>query len=87
MLNFAQKFAAARIFRARIGHVMQMAGNSAAQNFKDSSSMGTGETHVFSIEDVLLSNERLERSSLALWPDSVTLCEYCKLRSSPKGKW
>ena len=64
----------------------QMAGNSSAQDFKDSSSVGTGETHVFNTEDVLLSNERLERSSPVLWPDSATLCEYCQLRSSPKGQ-
>ena len=64
--------------------MMQMAGNSStAQDFKDSSSEGTGETHVFNTEDVLLPNERLERSSPVLWPDSATLCEYCQLRSSP----
>ena len=87
VLNFAREFATARIFRARIGHVMQMAVNSSAQDFKDSSSVGTGEAHVFNTEGVLLSNERLERSSPVLWPDSATLCEYCQLRSSPKGKW
>ena len=54
-----------------------MAGNSSAQDFKDSSSVGTGETHVFNTEDVLLSNERLERSSPVLWPDSATLFEGC----------
>ena len=66
--------------------MMQMAGNSSAQDFKDSSSVETGETHVFNTEDVLLS-ERLEKNSHILWPDNATLCEYCQLRSSPKGKW
>ena len=67
--------------------MMQMAGNSSAQDFEDSSSVETGETHVFNTEDVLLSNKRLERSSPVLGPDSATLCEYCQSRSSPKGKW
>ena len=66
--------------------MMQMAGNSPAQDFKIPLFCGDGETHVFSTEDVLLSNERLERSSPVLWPDSATLCEYCQLRSSPKGQ-
>ena len=53
-----------------------MAGSSSAQDSKHSSSMGTGEAHAFNTEDVLLSNERLERSSPVLWPDSATLCEF-----------
>ena len=50
-----------------------MAGKLSGQ---DSSSVGTGEAHVFNTEDALLSNERLERSSPVLWPDSATLCEF-----------
>ena len=61
------RFAWYRVFaQVYIGHVMQMVGNSSAQDFKDSFSVGTGETHVFNTEYVLLSNERLERSSPVL---------------------
>ena len=38
---------------------------------------GDGRDACLYTEDVLLSNERLERSSPVLWPDSATLCEYC----------
>ena len=64
-IEFSRKYILVTLanFRATIGHVMQMVGNSSAQDFKDSSSVGTGETHVFNTEDVLLSNKRLERSS------------------------
>ena len=53
-----------------------MAGNSSAQDSKHSSSVGTGEAHMFNTEDALLSNECLEERSSVLWPDSVTLCEF-----------
>ena len=66
--------------------VFSLVSSCSTSSSKDSSSVGTGETQVFNTEDVLLSNERLERSSPVLWPDSATPCEYCQSRSSPKGK-
>ena len=59
-----------------------MAGNLSAQDSKHSSSVGTGEAHVFNTEYALLSNECLEGRSSVLWPDSATLCEFCHERIS-----